>query len=323
VNSGIENFYDEMGMDYSKVYYSYDGATPLASAMLGVKYLITDNSSDWSDSYHTLYKKIDDVNVYKINSGFSIGYCVPAGLSDRWTCEGGNPIDVQNALANAVGVKASMFTDTEAKTMGNVTTIGTPESGTIYVQISGASKDNGDTINLTVKDSKGIKKRIKTYSDTKKGYLLNLGYCEAGDNVTLETSTGSMTEVIVYAYRVNDDVTKETFRKLAENQLKVTEYGSDYLKGTVDLKTKKDLVISVPYDKGWTILVDGKKQTVEKFAGAFPMVALSAGSHQISMKYIPEGEYEGIAISAGGLAVFALLVYVDRKRRNKRKIYRR
>lgn len=323
VTSGIQDFYQGMGMDYSKVYYSFDGATPLSSAMLGVKYLITDSTSDWSDPYHSFYKKIDDVNVYKGNSGLSIGYCVPAGLSDRWSYEGSNPIDVQNGLSSALGVKTSMYTVVTANTMGNVTTLETPESGDIYVQISGASKDHGDTINLTVKDSKGKKKRIKTYSDAKKGYLLDLGYCEAGDNVTLETTKGSMSEVIVYAYRVNDTAMKETLQKLGEDQLKITEYGSDYLKGTVSPKKDKDLVISVPYDKGWTILVDGKKQKVETFAGAFPMVALSAGSHQITMKYIPTGEYEGIALSAGGLAVFALLVYVGRKRNNRRRTYRR
>lgn len=318
VNYGIENFYEEMGMDYSKVYYCYEGATPLTSALLGVKYFLTDDDVDWADSFHIYDTDVDGLSIYQMKDALSIGYCVPSDLEDTWSYSAGTAIDSQNSLANALGISENLFDQVDAQTIENQTTVMTQTSGTYYVSITGASKTNGDTIDLTVTGSDGTEKRTMTYKNARKSFLLNLGYCDAGDTVTLETETGSMSKVIVNAYVMNDKAMEETLDVLGQNQLQVTDYGSDYLNGTVTVDQNMDLVLSIPYDTGWTIKVDGVVQNVDTFANAFPELHLTAGTHEISMTYIPAGKYKGLALSLIGLAVFCVLVYLEKKRVKKR-----
>ena len=42
---------------------------------------------------------------------------------------------------------------------------------------------------------------------------------------------------------------------------------------------------SIPYDKGWTITVDGAEVTPRKLFDTFLAVDLSGGTHEISMTY--------------------------------------
>ena len=53
-------------------------------------------------------------------------------------------------------------------------------------------------------------------------------------------------------------------QKLTENRLENIYYKNNYLKG--DIKSNKDglLYLSVPYSKGWTIKLMGKKQNLRK-----------------------------------------------------------
>ena len=319
IESGVENFYKEMGLDYSKVYYCYSGVTPLSSGMLGVKYLISDAETDWTDSFHTLKSTEGDSTVYQNVGALSIGYAVPGDLEDHWDYTDGTAIQTQNSLGRALGVSQDLFQEIDTQTIENLTTVSTQESGTIYVQLTGATKDNGDKIDVTVTAPDGTVRRTKTYGDARKGILLSLGYCEAGDNVTLSTQTGSMSEVIVSAYRMNDDAMKQALDALGKEQLQVTQVGASSLKGTITTTGDKELVISVPYDKGWSIYVDGVKQEVGKFAGAFPSVSLTAGTHEITMNYVPVGAYEGMAMTAAGLAILIFLLYLDKKRKISRR----
>jgi uncharacterized membrane protein YfhO len=46
---------------------------------------------------------------------------------------------------------------------------------------------------------------------------------------------------------------------LKEDTLKIIDQGNNLIKGTINLKKKKLLFFSIPFDKGWAAIVDGKK----------------------------------------------------------------
>ena len=319
IESGIENFYKEMGHDYSKVYYSFDGGTPLTFAMMGVRYLITDGDNDWSDTFLKFDQTKDGYNVYRDTASMSIGYAVPADLEDKWIYTDGTAIQTQNSLGACLGVQDQLFTEVDTQTLENLTTVSAEADGTIYVQITGATKDNADKVKITVTSESGEVRRTKTYGNVPKGYLMSLGYCQKGDQVTLTAESGSMAEVIVSAYRMNDTAMQSALDKLGASQLQIEKVGASSLQGKISVTQDSRLVLSIPYDKGWTILVDGKEQQVDQFAGAFPSVNLTAGDHEISMHYVPVGTWTGIGMTAVGLAIFGVLVYVGKKKRISRR----
>ena len=68
---------------------------------------------------------------------------------------------------------------------------------------------------------------------------------------------------------------------------------------------------SIPYEKGWSVYVDGAPAKTQAFADTMLMIPLTKGEHTIEMRYRPAGLTEGLIISAVALFCFALLVYVN------------
>ena len=64
------------------------------------------------------------------------------------------------------------------------------------------------------------------------------------------------------------------------------------------------LMISVPYDEGWTVLVDGEEAEKLPVGEALTGCYLTAGSHRIEMRYIPQGFVPGAIISIVSVMLF-------------------
>lgn len=86
------------------------------------------------------------------------------------------------------------------------------------------------------------------------------------------------------------------------------------LTGTVTAAESGTLFLSIPYDEGWTITIDGQPAEGEKILEAFLSVPVEAGTHEISLTYMPGGLIPGVVISGSSLAVLALLRLVKRRR---------
>ena len=105
-------------------------------------------------------------------------------------------------------------------------------------------------------------------------------------------------------------------QKLTENRLENIYYKNNYLKG--DIKSNKDglLYLSVPYSKGWTIKLMGKKQNLAN--SAFIGVPITKGSHVIEMTYVTPYFKLGMTISIISLIIcIALLIFKNPKARRK------
>lgn len=87
--------------------------------------------------------------------------------------------------------------------------------------------------------------------------------------------------------------------------------------GTITADEDSYLVLSIPYDKGWTIYVDGKKTSPEKANIMFMGTPISAGTHNIVARYSTPGLLEGMIMAAAGLLALIIIILVERKRRAK------
>ena len=88
---------------------------------------------------------------------------------------------------------------------------------------------------------------------------------------------------------------------------------------TAGLKTTEPgfAVLSVPYDKGWKVTVNGKEAKVYKVNGGMTGIALEAGENDIEMWFAPHGLREGKMISAAGAVLIILIAARDWKKRRK------
>ncbi len=308
-NSGVVAFYTAMGMDHSKVYYNFDGATPLIAAMLGVKYYATDTRYDWSDTFLTDRMDVADQSIYRVKGALSLGYAVDSDLALNFPLEGDNAFELQNTIGDLLGVEDALFYRHVIATNESLASFVAQDAGTYYMNVEHGSKTRADTIKLTVTDASGTVIRKKTYKNCRKGYLISLGYLNEGDQVTLETTTGTYKDADLNLYRMNDSAMEEALSVLGREQMEITSIDSANVSGTIDVSEDRMLVFSIPYDEGWSLYIDGVKVEPEAFAGAFISAPVTAGSHDIRLSYTPVGTLPGFVLTVVGLAVFVLLVY--------------
>lgn len=106
----------------------------------------------------------------------------------------------------------------------------------------------------------------------------------------------------------DDSEFQRGYNVLKEQQWNIKEYKDGYVKGTIDVAEKGIMFTSIPYDEGWTILVNGvETESAELLDNAFIGVELEKGSFEIEMFYEPLGKKEGEMVSVITLAVIIMV----------------
>ena len=118
-----------------------------------------------------------------------------------------------------------------------------------------------------------------------------------------------------------DEEMYETFEdEVVDDRLfQVKNFTERSFEGTVAADEDQLLMFSIPYDSGWTVLVDGKETKTEKIADAFLAVPVREGAHRISMSYTPDGFSLGWKISLICLLLFAGSGFLMMRREKIRK----
>ena len=159
-----------------------------------------------------------------------------------------------------------------------------------------------------------------TYADLKDGSLLYLGYLQKGERVTLTNGDDAdeTQKVSAEAYVLNEEVLAQAVEILSQEHLENVAVDSTHISGTLSLEEAGRLILSVPYEEGWTVQIDGENAEPERFGDALMAFDLEAGEHTIQMHYVPEGRNIGILVSAGSVLILLGCVLCQR-RGDKRK----
>lgn len=128
---------------------------------------------------------------------------------------------------------------------------------------------------------------------------------------------GENDTIILYDKKVLDDIKlykinlynfEKAINILKEQQLKIKRINKNTLEGSINVKKdKQHLFLSIPYEKGWNIYVDGKKVKYQKLFDTFIGVKLLKGKHDIKMVFYPPGLNYGILIST--FSIMILIFY--------------
>ena len=160
------------------------------------------------------------------------------------------------------------------------------------------------------------------YSDLKDGSILYLGYLLEGERVTLTNGddTDDTPKVSAEAYVLNEEVLAQAVEILSKEHLENVAMDSTHISGTLSLKEAGRLILSVPYEEGWTVQIDGENAEPEQFGNALMAFDLEAGEHTIQMHYVPEGRNIGILVSAGSVLILLGCVLCQRCDRKRKEI---
>ena len=273
----------------------YTGATVLTDALFGVKYrlsqydngIYTNHGGDYfiEDFLDINTNRIEDLlfNLYENQYALSPAYMVKNDILDIESYKGYNDIDTQNRLIGyMLGKNINVFEKIESQEpyFTNESTIKnyqytTLSDGTYYITVNKPSQGKYPAVYINGIKS-GVYKHIIPLYDYNAGQRLILSLYEPGAD----------SDIILY--KLNVPVFEAVVDELRKSQLEVTAHGTDYINGkiTVAAQDNKTLMMtSIPYDKGWNVLVDGKKVEATSFDKGLLCVELTDGEHNIKMKY--------------------------------------
>ena len=123
---------------------------------------------------------------------------------------------------------------------------------------------------------------------------------------------------ILSIYYLDNKVFEKGLNILKENTLDIKELKANTLSGDINIKKdNKTLLLTLPYEKGWHIYIDGKITTYNSIFDTFITIKLDKGKHNIKMIYYPEGLKIGIILTSIGVLSLVLYTLIARKGKKK------
>lgn len=119
----------------------------------------------------------------------------------------------------------------------------------------------------------------------------------------------------LFLYYQEDGELERAHEILSKNQWEIEEFGDGYVRARINVPEDRDILfLSIPYDKGWELLVDGGKQElIGLLDGSFLGARLIPGTHELILRYTPRGRRAGILLSVCGVLLWGILFAMDRK----------
>lgn len=314
MNSSVANLYKALGMRHSKVYYAFDGATALTSAMLNVEYMFGDTekgmqneASKAEDKLYTAVTESGEVTLYQCNYTLPFGYVVPLDFEMPDT-QGRDPLKLQNEIVKKLGIKDNLFIRANTKKEKEDLLL-VADKTTYYYAVNG----RGNT-ELDFSGDYGT----KDFKDLKNNSVMYVGYLEQGSKIRIENGDeeDDTPSVDIVVYRMNLNVLNEALNMLSQQHMEDVKYDSNHISGRISMEKQGKLLLSVPYEEGWTAMVNGNEVEIELFADCLITIPLEPGEYEIALEYDPKGRKEGILISFCALVLFGALLIRNKKTGN-------
>lgn len=309
-NSNMTAMFKKLGMESSANAYGTTGRTALVSSLYSVLY--TFSSSELPAApLQSFVAKEGSIYMYKNLYTLPLGFMLPSDFDERWNFENGAPIDVQNSFAKAAADVDQLYERIPSDVSGTSATI-TPDKDCYIVAY--VTNPTIDKVAYSVGESANI-----SYSGLKRRFLLDVGYVKAGETVFITTEDDA--DMGVNAYSLNEEKYIAMINQLSSQGLHVTSFEDTKIKGDVSVETDGLFLTSIPYEKGWTVKVDGEEVETYGTKDIFLSFNLSAGAHTIEFSYMPDGFPLGLAISGISLFIFITIVVITGilKKKNKGK----
>lgn len=328
--------------------YAYYEGTPFANTMLGIRYLIDRDGQHRNRSYNTFLASAGEVKLLENNAYIGLGFMADEALADFVRKENAtNPLHEQAELFRlATGLDGALYeeiyydslleaeqcTFTAKNKKSNQFSFDAElaeedqQISVVYIVpqdglYSATTKNSStETVSVYLNGTSLLSRNIKARS------LFSLGDLHAGDELkfTYTAKAGKKGTISLNVARMDGRLFDEGFAMLKDEPWLLTECSDTHLCGTVKVMQNGLFYTSVPYEPGWSAYVDGEKVTLAegydplsediKLTDAVISFPLTAGEHTIELHYEAPGLKVGVIFSVVSLLIFALLLFVRRKK---------
>ena len=346
LNADQIEFLQRMGYSSKSHWSKYLGGTPVSDSLLGVKYLLAKDTEIlnplWGKAIYT--DSQNGTAVYENKYALGLGYMVSADVAEFEFADLDTPFSRMNLLITAMLGEDELvevfkpYSDIEPICENLNTSITT---GHYYYKRTKESLAASITYKFTPvndyevfvyfptdypRDTK-LKLDGHDLSEffTNETYrIVSLGRLNEGEEAVLsmhlEEDRVYMAHDMDYIYYLDEELFKEVMPKLQANNYNITSFTDSSFDGTVNVTEDKSLLfLTIPYDEGWNVYVDGERVETTEVLGSLTAVQLDEGEHRVELKYSTWAIRYGVMATVASSAVFVTVCVVDfiikRKRR--------
>ena len=293
-------------------------------ALLGVKYAIPENAPA---GYAAMTEIADTASaVYENPYALSVGVMTSNDIQNC-TLKGENPFEKQNDLYSKIlGREVMLYTKIEAKNTEDDENLrqwnATVPSGSIgYLYINkDATAGSYWPVTLTI-DQRTIGneawrfdnniRQIADASDSPSQHTVSIGVAEGYTDMPQDN------EPVFYA--LNLDVFEQIINELKMSEFVPTVFEDGRIEGEYTALDDGNLLLSVPYDEGWNVTVNGTATeltpAVDKGLSSLNM---QKGANRIVMTYKTPGALAGLAVSLATAAALVAAGLFTRQKKSRR-----
>lgn len=290
-------------------------------ALLGVKYAIAEQAP----AGYVMAKANQPESataVYENPYALSVGITASNDIQNS-TLEGENPFEKQNDLYSKIlGRKVELYTKIEAaKTEDGESlkqwsvTLPAGSIGYLYIN-KDTSAGSYWPVALTI-DQRSINneawrfdnniRQIADASDAPSQHTVSIGVAEDYTDMPQDN------EPVFYA--LNLDVFEQIISELKTSEFIPTVFEDGRIEGEYTAKDDGNLLLSVPYDEGWNVTVNGTAAELTPAADkGLSSLNMQKGANRIVMTYKTPGALAGLAVSLATSALVAAGLFTRHKK---------
>jgi len=298
------------------------GSTVISDSIVGVKYYM-----DY-DADEEFYNKVGQnymTNLYQNEYALSLGYMIEGGENDiEWTdnvfinqnqvlslltgddVEAFYFLDYEESIISYDEVKTSITADSTRPTelgyelaVNKSIDVAVASDGHVYLYCAYETGHRNQISNIynSFKQYYVNGQFFEAIQLGRYSYLMDLGCFEEGQKLNIIV-TNCTNAAKLYVAQMNVDIVKNALTQLDNNaQVEDIEIQNGNMSAMINADNSGRVFMSVPYDKGWTLYVDGKEETIEPIFDTFCSFEITEGEHTIEMKYVSPYFREGLIIS--------------------------
>lgn len=344
LNASVIELLSSLGYSARSHWSKYYGGTPVSDSLLGIKYLIYDNSENFG-VYEDIYDDTaNELYTFKNPYALSIAYAADKAIADLDISEYASPFEVMNWIVTALlgsNEQIQVFKPLEIlKTTYNHMNVSIVSGHKKYTPESTAENCSLNYRLMTDEDchlfyfipaSWQREVEVSVNGEAKGKFFENDNYRVtyigeyAADTDIFVTLVPQKDEIYAssddyFFYTLDLDVLDEVMNKLAEGNFIISEYSDTKLIGTVNVASGNEMLFtSIPYDEGWHVYIDNVEMPLIKTLDSLLAVEISEGEHDVKFVYMPKCFVIGAALSIIGIIIFCIAIiieyFVTRRRR--------
>lgn len=306
----------------------------LSQMILNEKYIIT---KDTLGLDLELIKEENGIKLYKNNNVLPLGYATNQIISTKQfnnipypnniiallnniIIESNNLKEktIPNLITENIEYKIIKTNNLKITEENNIKTIKANKNASMTIQINQDMKNKimflrftnnyipNQDLSITINNTKN-KLTAKSWKYFNNNITFNYVLYDTNTlNISFDEGTYKLNNFESYLLDYNS--IKDINKTIDEFKINTSKPKGDTIEGNINVKEDNSyFTISIPYDKGFSILVDGKNTTYEKSGTNFITFPISKGNHTIQITY--QAPYKTVSIFISILGITTLIIF--------------